>query len=53
MIVPTKNGYQVRSESGKHLSADNLTLEEAHDRLKEVEKFKAMEAWAKKRGVKT
>lgn len=47
MIVRTKKGFKVTSEDGtKNLSADNLTLEEAHKRLAEVEYFK------KKRGKK-
>jgi hypothetical protein len=42
MIVRTKRGFKVTSEDGsKNLSADNLTLEEAHKRLAEVEYFKA------------
>jgi len=51
MVIKTKSGYQVRSEEGKNLSADNLSLQEAHDRLAEVEKFKAISKWAKKRGA--
>ena len=40
MIVKTKTGYQVKSESGKPLSKPNLTKEEAKERLKQVEFFK-------------
>lgn len=40
MIIKTKNGYQVKSERGINLSMDNLTLEEAEKRLKQVEMFK-------------
>lgn len=42
MIRVTKNGYQVVSEKGKPLSADNLTKEQAEKRLKEIEAFKHM-----------
>lgn len=50
MIVKTKGGYQVRSERGKNLSADDLTLQEAKDRLAQVERIKA---WARvRRGKK-
>lgn len=48
MIVKTKRGYQVRSEAGKNLSADDLTKEEAQERLKQVERFKHQDKWAKK-----
>lgn len=51
MIVKTKAGYQVRSEEGKNLSTDNLSLQDAHERLKEVESFKALKKWAKKKGA--
>ena len=40
MIVKTKTGYQVKSESGKPLSKPNLTKEQAKERLREVEFFK-------------
>jgi hypothetical protein len=40
MIKKTKEGYQVRSESGKNMSAQNLTKAEAEKRLAEVEFFK-------------
>lgn len=40
MIVKTKTGYQVKSESGKPLSKPNLTKEQAKERLKQVEFFK-------------
>lgn len=40
MIVKTKTGYQVKSESGKPLSKPNLTKEEANKRLAQIEFFK-------------
>jgi hypothetical protein len=40
MIVKTKDGYRVKSEHGKNLSSDNLTLEQAKKRLREIEYFK-------------
>ena len=40
MIVKTKQGYQVKSESGKNLSKPNLTKEEARKRLLQIEYFK-------------
>ena len=40
MIVKTKTGYQVKSESGKPLSKPNLTKEQAKTRLAQVEYFK-------------
>ena len=40
MIVKTKSGYQVMSESGKSLSRPNLTKEQAEKRLQQVEMFK-------------
>ena len=41
MIVKTKKGYQVKSESGdRNLSSDDLSKEEAKQRLREVEYFK-------------
>lgn len=46
MIVKTKNGYQVKSETGKSLSRPNLTKEQAEKRLKQVEMFKHM--WKRK-----
>lgn len=49
MIVKTKSGYVVKSESGKNLSAENLTKEEAEKRLAQIEAFKHMKTWAKKR----
>lgn len=42
MIKKTKQGYQVKSESGKNLSKPNLSKEEAKKRLKQVEMFKHM-----------
>lgn len=47
MIVKTPRGYQVRSERGKPLSKDDLTEQEAQERLKEVERFKAVEKTVK------
>ena len=40
MIVKTKTGYQVQSESGKPLSKPNLTKEQANKRLAQVEFWK-------------
>jgi len=40
MIVRTKQGYQVKSESGKNLSKPDLTRREAQKRLRQVEWFK-------------
>ena len=40
MIVKTKQGYQVKSESGKPLSKPGLTKTQAQKRLKQVEYFK-------------
>lgn len=40
MIVKTKQGYQVRSESGKPLSKPNLSKTQAQNRLKQVEYYK-------------
>lgn len=40
MIVKTKIGYQVKSESGKPLSKPNLTKEQANKRLAQVEFYK-------------
>jgi hypothetical protein len=51
MIIKTKAGYQVRSEEGKNLSADNLSLQDAHERLKEVESLKSLRKWAKSKGA--
>ena len=42
MITKTKQGHQVKSESGKNLSKPNLTKKEAEKRLREVEMFKHM-----------
>ena len=36
MIVKTKQGYQVRSESGKPLSKPNLSKQQAQNRLRQV-----------------
>ena len=41
MIVKTKSGYQVRSESGKPLSKPNLTKQQAEKRLAQVEFYKS------------
>ncbi len=40
LIRKTKKGFQVVSEEGKPLSADDLSEEEAHKRLQQVEYFK-------------
>lgn len=40
MIVKTKSGYVVKSESGKNLSKQNLTKSQANKRLAQVEYFK-------------
>ncbi len=40
MIRKTSSGYVVKSEGGKNLSKKNLTLTEAHKRLRQVEYFK-------------
>ena len=41
MIVKTKQGYQVRSESGKPLSKPTLSKQQAQKRLVQVEYFKS------------
>ena len=41
MIVKTKQGYQVRSESGRNLSKPNLTKKQAQKRLAQVEYYKS------------
>jgi hypothetical protein len=42
MIVKTKSGYQVKSESGaKNLSKKTLTKAQAVKRLRQIEYFKA------------
>ena len=40
MIVKTKQGHQVRSESGRNLSKPNLTKAQAKKRLAEIHYFK-------------
>jgi hypothetical protein len=40
MISKTSKGYQVKSESGKPLSKNNLTKSQAQKRLRQVEYFK-------------
>lgn len=40
MIIKTKQGYKVVSESDKNLSKPNLTKSEAEKRLRQVEYFK-------------
>lgn len=40
MIIKTKQGYKVISESGRNLSKPNLTKEQAEKRLQQVEYFK-------------
>jgi hypothetical protein len=49
VIRKTKHGYQVLSEAGKPLSADDLTKDEAEKRLAQVEMFKSMKHFAKKK----
>lgn len=44
MIRKTKQGYVVKSESGKNLSKPNLTKEEAEKRLRQIEYFKHRKA---------
>lgn len=44
MIRKTPQGYQVVSETGKPLSRDDLTLEQAKRRLAQVEIFKRADA---------
>jgi hypothetical protein len=52
VIVKTKAGYVVKSEKGKNLSADDLTKDEAEARLAQVEAFKHLDKWAKKKAGK-
>jgi len=40
MIKKTKQGYQVKSESGRNLSKPDLSKKEAEKRLRQVEYFK-------------
>ena len=40
MITKTKQGYVVKSESGRNLSKPYATREQAEKRLKQVEYFK-------------
>ena len=40
MIVKTKQGYVVRSETGKNLSRPYASRQEAEKRLREIEYFK-------------
>ena len=42
MIVRTKKGYKVVAHSGKALSRDDLTMDQAEKRLRQVEQFKNM-----------
>lgn len=42
MIVKTKSGYVVKSESGKTLSKPYQTKQQAQQRLNQIEMFKAM-----------
>lgn len=54
MIVPGKPGkWKVVSEQGKPLSSDDLTRTEAKERLKEVERIKAIKKWADSKGAKS
>ena len=39
MIVKTRQGFQVKSESGKPLSKPNLTKEQAKERLRQIHYF--------------
>jgi hypothetical protein len=48
MIVKTAKGWQVRSEKGRPLSKDDLSREEAKERLREVEEQKSMKKWIDK-----
>jgi len=41
LIVPTKGGYKVTSESGKNLSKAGLSKGQAEKRLEQVEYFKS------------
>lgn len=41
MIVKTKSGYVVKSESGKTLSKPYQTKQQAQERLREIEYFKS------------
>ena len=40
MIRKTSKGYKVISEEGKNLSGEDLSLEEAKKRLRQIEYFK-------------
>lgn len=40
MIVKSKGGYKVKSESGKNLSKGGLSKSQAKKRLQQVEYFK-------------
>lgn len=42
MIKRVVGGYQVFSSSGRKLSKAGLTLQQAKDRLKQIEAFKAI-----------
>ncbi len=44
MIRKTSKGFMVTSESGKPLSSDDLTHDQAVARLAQVEHFKAVDA---------
>lgn len=50
MIVKTKGGFSVKSESGKNLGGPYKSKTEARKRLAQVEMFKHMEP--KKKGKK-
>lgn len=41
MIVKTRKGYVVKSESGKRLSREYPTKSQAQQRLREIEYFKS------------
>lgn len=49
MIIKTKRGYVVKSESGKNLSQPDLTKEQAEERLAQIERMKNIKKWAEKK----
>jgi hypothetical protein len=49
VIARTSEGFQVRSEDGRNLSAPDLTEEEAKERLRQVECFKWKDKQKKKK----
>ena len=52
VIARTSEGFQVRSEDGRNLSAPDLTEEEAKERLRQVECFKWKDKQKKKKKKK-